>query len=157
MAKEFAYDVGVVWTGNDGTGTSTRAFGRDNEITVTGKPTLPGSAPSEFGGDGVGWPPEELLVAAIAQCHMLTYLFVCSRNGIVVESYEDRASGTLLVEGAAGGHFTEVVLRPVITISAGDPDLAVSLHQSAHEGCYVGSSVNFPVRFEPTVSLIAPN
>ena len=153
MAKEFPYRVGVTWTGNDGTGTSGRTYGRDNEITVAGKPTLPGSAPPEFGGDPNAWPPEELLVAAVAQCHMLTYLFVCSRNGVVVESYEDDAVGTLAVAGADGGSFTEVVLRPRVTISAGDPDLATRLHDDAHAGCYVGSSVSFPVRVEPTTSV----
>lgn len=154
MAKEFGYSVGVTWTGNDGTGTTERTYGRDNEITAAGKPTLPGSAPPEFAGDASAWPPEELLVAAVAQCHLLTYLFVCQRNGVVVESYEDSASGTLLVEGAAGGHFTEIVLRPKVTISAGDPELAASLHDQAHSGCYVGSSVNFPVRFEPTITVV---
>jgi len=154
MGKEFGYRVGVTWTGNDGTGTAQRTYGRDNELRVEGKATLPGSAPPEFGGDPTAWPPEELLVAAVAQCHLLTYLFVCSRNGVVVESYEDDASGTLLVEGAAGGHFTEIVLRPKVTISAGDPELATKLHEDAHAGCYVGSSVAFPVRFEPTVTVV---
>jgi hypothetical protein len=84
-------------------------------------------------------------------CHLLTYLFQCSRNGVVVESYRDAASGTLGVEGAAGGHFTEIVLRPEVTISAGDPQTALELHAAAHQGCYIGSSVNFPVRIEPTV------
>ena len=153
MAKEFGYTVAVTWTGNDGTGTSERTYGRDNELQVIGKATLPGSAPPEFGGDATAWPPEELLVAAVAQCHLLTYLFVCSRNGVVVESYEDEATGTLVVEGAAGGHFAEIVLHPKVTISAGDPEVAARLHHDAHAGCYVGSSVNFPVRFEPTITV----
>ncbi len=149
--KNFDYHTVVTWTGNDGTGTSARTYGRDNEIAAGSKATIPGSAPPEFGGDPTAWPPEELLVAAVSQCHLLTYLFQCSRNGVVVESYRDAASGTLGVEGAAGGHFTEIVLRPEVTISAGDPKTALELHAAAHQGCYIGSSVNFPVRIEPTV------
>ena len=152
MAKSFQYAVSVNWTGNGGRGTSDRSFGRDNEIHSENKPTIIGSAPSEFAGDGVGWPPEELLVGAISQCHMLTYLFLCSRNGVVVESYEDDATGTLLVEGAAGGHFTEVTLRPRIVISDGSVELAQSLHDDAHKGCYIAGSINFDVKVEPKIT-----
>lgn len=152
--KEFQYRTTVEWTGNDGTGTSTKAFGRDSEISAPNRPTLFGSAPSEFGGDGVGWAPEDLFIAAISECHMLTYLFLCSRAGIVVESYTDEAVGTLAVEGAAGGRFTTVELRPTVTISAGDPVAAEALHAAASAGCYVGNSVHCEVIVTGTVQTV---
>lgn len=143
--KSFPYAVRVEWMGNDGRGTSVAGYARDHEVSATGKPTYAGSAPKEFGGNGFDWSPEELLVAAVSQCHMLTYLFQCSRNGIVVESYADEADGVLEVAGAEGGQFAKVTLRPVVTISAGDPQKALALHEAASQSCYVGRSVAFPV------------
>ncbi len=151
--KEFQYHTTVEWTGNDGGGTSTKTFGRDNEIATPNKPTIAGSAPPEFGGDGINWAPEDLFVGAISQCHMLTYLFQCFRAGIVVEAYSDQAIGTLGVEGPTGGHFTKVELRPVVTISAGDPAVAESLHASASASCFVGNSVTCDVVVNGTVRM----
>lgn len=151
--KQFEYRVGVEWTGNDGAGTSTKSFNRDSEISTPNKPTIVGSAPLEFGGDGLNWVPEDLFVAAISQCHMLTYLFLCFRAGIVVESYTDEAVGTLAVEGASGGRFTSVELRPVVTVSVGDAVAADALHGAASGACYVGNSVSFPVTVAGTVRM----
>ena len=151
--KRFEYTVGVEWTGNDGTGTSTSRFGRDNEISAHAKPTIVGSAPAEFGGDGVDWSPEELFVASISQCHMLTYLFLCSRAGIIVDSYVDHAVGVLQVEGASGGKFAEVELRPEVVISAGKQADAIALHDAASAGCFVSNSVSCPVKVNGFVHL----
>ncbi len=144
--KQFEYTVGVEWTGNGGAGTSTPKYGRDAEISTANKPTVIGSAPLEFGGDGRNWAPEDFFIAAVSQCHMLTYLFLCSRAGIVVESYVDKAVGTLEVEGASGGRFAVVELHPEVAISAGDPAIAQELHAAASKACYIGSSVSCPVR-----------
>ncbi len=144
--KQFEYVVGVEWTGNDGAGTSTPKYGRDAEVSTANKPTILGSAPPEFGGDGLNWAPEDFFVAAVSQCHMLTYLFLCSRANIVVESYVDRAVGTLEVQGAAGGKFALIELHPEVSISSGDPAVAEELHAAASSACYVGTSINCPVR-----------
>ena len=152
--KSFEYEVGVEWTGNDGSGTSTPKFGRDAEISSANKPTIIGSAPREFGGDGMNWAPEDLFVAAVGQCHMLTYLYLCARAGIVVESYTDHPVGTLDVEGATVAQFRKVELRPAVVISKGDPDAAMALHEDAHNGCYVGRSVKAEVNITPTVSFV---
>ena len=149
--KRFEYGTTTPWTGNDGSGTATARFGRDSELTAPGRPTIPGSAPREFGGDGLGWAPEDLLVAAVSECHMLTYLFLCARSGITVESYVDSAVGVLEVEGSLG-HFTGIELRPVVTISGGDVSAADALHVKASEGCYVGRSVTADVRVVSSTS-----
>lgn len=151
---EHQYRTRVEWTGNDGAGTSTRSFARDNELATAGKPTIPGSAPKEFGGDGLGWAPEDLFVAAVSQCHMLTYLFLCARAGIVVESYCDDAIGTLSLGGGTG-HITVVELDPIVTISAGDPAAAQELHAAASAGCFVGNSVSCEVAVRGSVTMAA--
>jgi organic hydroperoxide reductase OsmC/OhrA len=73
---------------------------------------------------------------------------------VVVESYTDAATGTLHVEADGSGALVEVVLRPVVTISAGDPATALALHAEANRLCFIANSVNFPVRHEPQLLLL---
>jgi len=152
MDADHRFVASLAWTGNRGTGTSGyRAYGRDHVVSVSGKPDILGSAARVFHGDLERWNPEEMLIAALAQCHLLSYLYVAVANGIVVESYEDSASGVLVTTPDGSGRFREVVLRPVVTISAGDPVVAERIHTDANRLCFIASSVNFPVRHEPTV------
>ena len=77
------YDVTVTWTGNDGEGTkSYRSYRRDHDVDAPGRPTVPGSSDPAFRGDPSRWNPEQLLVAALSQCHMLSYLHQCAANGV---------------------------------------------------------------------------
>ena len=148
---DHSYAVRVEWQGNLGTGTSGyRDYGRDLLISAEGNPSIEGSADKPFRGTPERWNPEELLLAALAQCHMLSYLHVAVKNGVVVTAYEDDAVGTMLQEGE-GGRFTSVTLRPVVTISAGDPEVAASIHAEASALCFIASSVNFPVHHEPVI------
>jgi len=150
---DHAYTVVVEWQGNRGTGTSGyRDYGRQTTVRIDGKPDLLASADRPFRGDGDRWNPEDMLMAALSQCHLLSYLYVAARDGVVVEEYVDEATGTMRQEGD-GGRFTEVVLHPRVTISAGDPELAQSLHEEAARLCFIAASVNFPVRHEPTTTV----
>ena len=106
-----------------------------------------------FRGSSERWNPEELLVAALSQCHMLSYLHVAAVNGIVVTFYTDAATGVMRRTNDGGGHFTSVTLHPAVTISAGDPALARRLHAEASAQCFIAQSVNFPVLHEPTIIL----
>lgn len=149
------YTVTVTWTGNQGTGTSSyRDFVRDHDIAAEGRPTILGSSDPAFRGDPTRWNPEQLLVAALSECHMLWYLHLCADGGVIVESYVDDAIGTMAMEKNGAGQFTEVVLRPTVTVTSLDMvDKAVALHGKSHEMCFIARSVNFPVRHEPTVNL----
>jgi organic hydroperoxide reductase OsmC/OhrA len=146
------YRVDVEWTGNHGTGTQTyQGYGREHEIRVAGKPVLAGSSDPAFRGDSTKHNPEDMLVAALSTCHMLSYLHVAATAGIVVTAYTDTAEGTMETD-AHGGHFVEVVLRPQVTISAAsDAAKAEVAHEAAHHGCFIANSVNFPVRCEPRI------
>jgi organic hydroperoxide reductase OsmC/OhrA len=109
-----------------------------------------------FRGDPALHNPEDLLVAALSSCHFLSYAALCARTGVTVVAYEDDASGTMdRVDGVT--RFTEVVLRPRVTVAAGsDADKARALHARAHALCFIASSVNFPVRNEPTIVFAGP-
>ena len=151
MNIDHDYAVDVEWTGNRGTGTSDyRSYGRENLIRAAGKPTIDGSADKPFRGNPERWNPEELLLAALSQCHMLSYLHVAVMNGVVVTAYRDAAVGSMVQTDNGGGHFRSVTLRPVVTVA--DPAtvaLAESLHAEASEKCFIAASVNFPVLHEP--------
>lgn len=112
---------------------------------------VPGSSDPAFRGTPDRYNPEDLLVASLSACHMLFYLHLCATGKVVVTAYEDEASGTMVEVPGTGGHFTEVMLRPRVTISSDDADLAQSLHDKAHHLCFIANSVNFPVRCEPEV------
>lgn len=97
--------------------------------------------------------PEELLVAALAQCHMLWYLHLAAVRGLIVTGYTDTPSGTMAMDAAGGGgQFTEVVLRPVVTVAeAWMVGGAEVLHDEIGALCFIARSVSFPVRHEPAV------
>jgi len=143
------YALSVEWTGNTGTGTDHyRGFERGHVIRIDGKPDLKGSSDPHFRGDAARHNPEELLVAALSTCHMLSYLHLCAVNGVVVTAYTDRATGTLETAGD-GGRMTEVTLRPSVTVREADMIAkAQELHLQAHDLCFIANSVNFPVRCE---------
>jgi len=145
------YNIDLAWTGNTGTGTKTyRGYERSHTIAAPGKPVIEGSSDPSFRGDASRYNPEELLVAALSACHMLSYLHVCAVAGIVVVAYKDQATGTMEETKDGGGHFTEVTLHPVVTIT--DPsrtDEANELHHKAGALCFIAASCNFPVSHVP--------
>lgn len=152
MGDVHEYRVGIEWTGNRGTGTSGyRDYGRQLLIRAAGKAPLEGSADRTFHGDADRWNPEELLVTALAQCHMLSYLHMAVRAGVVVTGYTDEAVGTMRQEGL-GGAFTEVVLRPRVAVAeVSMVEAALAAHAAARDACFIANSVNFPVRHEPEI------
>ncbi len=154
VRRTHRYDLAVSWTGNRGTGTSGyRDYGRDHVVSADGRPDVAGSSDPVFRGDKARWNPELELVAALSQCHMLSYLHVCATAGVVVTAYEDAPYGVMAETEDGGGHFTEVVLRPRVTVAgAAMAEQAVKLHEEASEKCFIASSVNFPVRHEPSVT-----
>ena len=88
--------------------------------------------------------PEEAYVAALSSCHMLTFLWLASRQGFVVDSYTDAAEGTMAVNDAGKEAVTRVTLRPrIVFAGARQPTEAEldALHHQAHEECYLANSV----------------
>ena len=146
------YDAHLTWEGNSGPGTASyQAYERTFRATVPGKPSLAGSADPAFRGDGRLLNPEDLFLTAVAACHMLTYLALCARRGIVVVAYDDAASGTMRVE-ASGGRFTEIVLSPKVRLACRDrAEAALMLHEVAHRDCFLASSCSVPIRLHPEV------
>jgi organic hydroperoxide reductase OsmC/OhrA len=91
--------------------------------------------------------PEEMLVAALSSCHMLTFLHVARLAGFSVAAYRDHAEGW--VEAISSGRLalTRVVLHPEIDWAGPAPDGVElgQMHHEAHEGCYIANSVRTEV------------
>ncbi|MFC0682510.1 OsmC family protein [Lysobacter korlensis] len=156
MRHEHNYAITVEWLGNRGTGTSGyRDYGREHVVRAAGKHELEGSSDRVFHGDPRRWNPEELMLAALSQCHLLSYLHVAASAGVIVTGYTDAAVGTMVQTANGGGHFTSVTLRPRVTIASGDPGLARTLHSEANAKCFIAASVNFPVHHEPEILVTA--
>jgi organic hydroperoxide reductase OsmC/OhrA len=155
MAKTHHYDLNLVWTGASlGPTESYATFSREYRIDIKGKPSISGSADPGYHGDPALANPEEMLLAALSACHMLSYLAVCAFSKIRVLSYEDSASGTLGETGPQRSAFTEAVLRPRVLVAAGsDATKAKALHEQAHKICFISNSVNFPVRHEAEIAV----
>jgi organic hydroperoxide reductase OsmC/OhrA len=154
---EHCYALTTTWTGDRGTGTSGyRDYARDVTISIDGKPDLLASADRPFRGDPGRWNPEDMLIAALAECHLLSYLHACVTAGVVVTSYRDEATGIMREDGRGGGAFAEVVLHPQVTVAdASMVEAALQAHHQAHDWCFIANSVNFPVRHDASVT-VAP-
>jgi len=148
------YRTSTRWTGNLGDGTSGyRNYSRAHETTGPGKlHAIEGSSDPEYRGDASRYNPEELLVAALANCHMLWVLHLCADAGIVVTEYDDDAWGESKDHADGSGEMTQVILRPRVRITdasrSGD---MVRIHARAHELCTMARSVRFAVTHEAVV------
>lgn len=155
MGKTHEYAAMIIWSAEPGAGTTGYdAYSRAHRIEIAGKPPLEASADPMFRGDRARHNPEDLLVAALASCHMLWYLHLCADAGVVVTHYEDTAEGTMVLE-RRGGRFVEVVLHPVVTITAdSNAQTAERLHEEAHAACFIAQSMNFSVRHAATIRTV---
>lgn len=152
---EHNYSLTVRWTGNQGSGTSSyREYSRDHDVEIPGLPVLKGSADPAFHGDKSRYNPEQLLLTALAQCHMLSFLHVAVRHGVVVTAYEDNATGIMRLNRDGSGQFESVTLNPHVRLA--DPahvDLMEGMHDEANKVCFIARSVNFPVLHSPTTTV----
>jgi organic hydroperoxide reductase OsmC/OhrA len=151
--RDHKYCARLVWDGNLGDGTAHYdTYGREHRLLFDGKPTIEASADPAFRGHASHLNPEELLLAALASCHLLSYLALCARGRICVVAYEDDAHGVMREDGRGGGRFEWVELRPRVTVA--DPaevERATALHDRAQSLCFIASSCNFPVRHRAEV------
>ncbi|HMM64742.1 MAG TPA: OsmC family protein [Mesorhizobium sp.] len=92
--------------------------------------------------------PEELMVAALSSCHMLSFLDLARRAGVMVRAYHDAAEGILEKTAEGRVALTKVTLRPRIDCDA-DRITLDELHHRAHEVCFIANSVRTDVRVEP--------
>ena len=144
----------VAWSRGTATFTDLQ-YGRRHVLRFDGGAEMPGSSSPHSVrvpfSDPAAVDPEEMLVAAVASCHMLWFLSLAAAEGYVVDSYDDAAEAVLGPVGFGRQGITDVVLRPQVVFS-GDrqPDARAfeALHHVAHERCYIANSLRSAVRVE---------
>lgn len=152
MPHEHRYKLNATWQAKKEDGNrNIRTYDRCHTIRIDNKPELHLTTDNPAVGDKSKLNPEDLLVSAVSSCHLLSYLYVCALEGIMITSYEDNATGTMIEQEGGGGSFKEITLNPVFTVSDESmKERAMELHHKAHEICYIANSVNFDVHCNPT-------
>ncbi len=124
------------------------AYPRNHTIAFkNGREILTASASPAYRGDEGKPDPEDLLVAALSSCHMLSFLAIACKKKLMVESYQDHAVGFLENDGKKFW-IARVILRPKVAIAA-DAQMLAQLHHLAHEACFIANSVKTQVTIEP--------
>jgi organic hydroperoxide reductase OsmC/OhrA len=133
-----------------------REYSHEGFATIPGHAAIVTSAATDFGGDPNLWNPEELLMTAIAQCHLLSFMYIANRDGIVIDDYIDEVDGEMEFSGGTG-RMVSVTLKPTVYTES-EPALIAAMHEEAKGMCVMRASVNFPIdivgdvrRPEPTV------
>jgi organic hydroperoxide reductase OsmC/OhrA len=123
----------------------------DVPVTAAGLPALTTAPPAEFDGPGDRWSPETLLVAAVADCFLLSFRGVARANKFAWQSLECAVEGTLnRVEGKT--QFTQMLVRATLRVPAGtDQAKAVQLMERAEHVCLISNSLVAERRIEATV------
>ena len=136
--KTFRYTNSLVWD---------RA--RRGNTSAPGKPQIEVGSPPEFKGEPGVWCPEELLVAALNGCLMLTFISLAQSKGVQFVAYESAAEG--LLENVEGKYLiSEVSVRPSLIVkSAADLEAARSIMGQVEEHCFISNSIKAKVTLTP--------
>ena len=139
------HHAAVVWR-RAGADFTYEGYSRDHDMVFKdGRIVMAASAAPSFRGDAARVDPEEAFVAALASCHILSFLAICARGRIAVDAYEDAAIG-YLEKGENGKLWmARVVLRPRVRFGPGcdiSAKMLAGIHRDAHEDCFIARSVN---------------
>ena len=124
------------------------AYPRNHTLSFKdGQESIIASASPPYRGDAGKADPEDMLVAALSSCHLLSFLAIAAKKKLTVQSYEDDAVGFLENDGGKLW-MTRVILRPKVAIDTDAATLA-QIHHLAHEACFIANSVKTDVKVEP--------
>ena len=130
------------------------AGGPEGRATLVsgGVPDLPTAAPLDFDGPGDAWSPEQLLIAAVEACFLLTFRAVAKASGIEFTSLAVEGEG--IVDRSNGRtRFTEIILRPRLALPPGiDATRVRRALEKAERACLVSASLSTPIRLEPDLT-----
>jgi organic hydroperoxide reductase OsmC/OhrA len=144
------YTADVTWTLRDGEDFPRGRYSRGHTVSFDGGITVPASASPHVVGKWAveaAVDPEEMLVAALSNCHMMSFLHVARLAGFTVAAYRDHAEGVMEHIAPAKQAVTKVVLHPQIEWvgAAPDKEKLQHMHHEAHEACFIANSVRTAV------------
>jgi len=114
-------------------------------------PQIVTAPPAEFGGPGNQWSPETLLVAAVADCFILTFRAIARASKLEWSALECSAEGVLdRVEGVT--RFTGMTVRATLTVPAGtNVDKAQRLLEKSESVCLITQSMTATVHLQADI------
>jgi len=140
------YTATIRWKRGDAVFTDNK-YSRAHDVVFDAPLTIQGSSsphvvPRPYSRDDAV-DPEEMLVASLSSCHMLSFLWVAYKAGFVVDSYEDTAEGVMSKNDAGKAWVSKTTLRPQIAWGGErkpSADELATLHHHAHEECFIANS-----------------
>jgi len=120
-------------------------------LSSAGAPDLPSAPPAEFGGPGDQWSPESLLVAAVADCFILSFRAIARASKFEWDSLSCEVEGTLdRIDRIT--QFTDFDVAATLCIPAGgDEDRARKLLEKAEHVCLITNSLKAESHLEINV------
>lgn len=120
-------------------------------LSTPGVPELRTHSPADFDGPGDAWSPEHLLLAAVQACLLFTLRAVAKLSKVEFTALEVDGGGTVDRQDGVT-RFTEIVLRPKLTVPPGtDHERAQRVLEKAEKACLVSASLSTPVRMAPEI------
>ncbi|MCG7537255.1 OsmC family protein [Pseudoalteromonas sp. OOF1S-7] len=156
MSRYFAT---IRWQQNQHDNFTEQKYSRAHQWQFGGGAEIPASASPNIVPQPYSVPeyadPEEAFVASLSSCHMLFFLHLAAKAGIVVKSYVDEAVGVLSEDTSGRKAMTQVCLRPKVTLAGQHANEQIDLdplHHEAHALCFIANSVKTEVLIQPLLS-----
>ena len=133
--------------------TATTLPGGEVTLDSPGLEAIRSAAPPEFGGSGGRWSPETLLVAAVADCFVLSFEAIARASRLAWSQLECAVTGTLdKVDGKL--RFTQLDVRAELTLPNGDDSAkAERLLHKAEAACLITNSMTASVELTTRVEV----
>ena len=148
MKREHTYTHKLKWEGDSSI--STIQNDRFYSINIEGKQIIKGSADKVFHGDAMLYNPEDMLLAALSSCHMMSFFYICRKKGYEIKSYLDNPVGVLKLNSNGSGQFKKVVLFPEVIFSINSNQIPLlELHKEAGSLCFIANSCSFEIEYSP--------
>lgn len=152
-----SYSADVIWDRGDEAFVDNK-YSRRHLLRFDGGVEVPASSSTHVVplpySDPTAVDPEEMFVAALSSCHMLWFLSIAAKRKFRVERYVDHAVGEMTPNDRGKDYISRVTLRPAVTFSGESiprDDEIASMHQKAHEDCFIANSVLATVHIEPVL------
>lgn len=123
------------------------------DLASPGLASIESAPPAEFGGPGDLWSPEALLVAAVADCFILTFKAIARASKMDWVSLSCEVDGTLdRADNAL--QFTEFRLRVVLDAPQGtDEKKAMRILEKSENSCLITNSLKSDTHLDAQVRI----
>lgn len=151
-AQERDFEVQISWNMQEGTFEPGK-YGTSHRIQYRETEGVNGSSAPEYGGAPNAVNPEQTLAAALASCHMMTFLALAAKSKWAVTAYQDNANAILAPGENKRPVVTEIILSPIVSFAEGaeipTAEQLATLHEKAHKYCFVANSIKSHVTIKP--------